>query len=174
MVEALARRDYPEADKIRDTCQRLSYRMADAGFTEGVRCVTELAMMTRIRLLQMMCSGVWNFACVLRSAVRANPDGTDEHMDNLMTVDAKTIGIWLAWDKFCNQLGLDPEKAICLGVWELPASFKVGVTRGMLESSDPDLDLEPDAETYTEHLDLLQYRWSRVQKIGRVPYVGHS
>jgi hypothetical protein len=71
LVEAMARRDDREADRLGDTCPRLTYRAEDQAFRERMRlastianrvCLNMRAGLAQIRMAKVFCQQAENFA----------------------------------------------------------------------------------------------------------------
>lgn len=163
MVEAMARMDYAEADKIIDTCQRKRYDMADAAYIEGFRCVHLMALYTRVMLLEMQSVGMAALGMLAHLKDRKDEEGEEEFSkwcDRLMWADANTQGVWLAWARFCADVGVDAAMAFSIGWSEAPDQFKVGVSAAFLDIEPP----EVDQEAYKRALDLFLGYWERVKR----------
>jgi hypothetical protein len=163
MVEAMARKDYAEADRIIDTCKRKRYEVADLAYTEGFRCVHLMAMHARVMLLEMQSIGMATLGLLAHLADRRDEEGQEEFSkwcDRLMCADANIQGIWLAWERFCAEVGVDADKAFSIGWSEVPDHFKVGMAGAMLDIEPP----EVDEEAYKRALDLFSGYWERVKR----------
>jgi len=163
MVEAMARKDYAEADRIIDTCQRKRYEMADVAYTEGFRCVHLMALYARVMLLEMQSVGMAALGMLAHYKDRKDEEGQEEFSkwcDRLMLADANIQGIWLAWERLCADVRVDAGKAFSMGWSEAPDHFKVGMAKAMLDIEPP----EVDQEAYKRALDLFSGYWERVKR----------
>lgn len=164
VVEAMARMDVAEADRLIDTCERKRYEMPDAEYSEGFRMVHSLAMEVRVNLLQHGMSGLAAMGVIANlknKKDRESKKRADAAVDRLLEVDAQIIGCWLAWEKFCHEIGVDPVKAMKMDGRGVPGWFQVGMVAELGTNQD---HIEPDAEAYQQTADLLRYGWERVPR----------
>jgi hypothetical protein len=74
--------------------------------------------------------------------------------------DGNTRGIWLAWERFCAEVGVDAGRAFSIGWSEAPDQFKRGTAAAFLVIESP----EVDQEAYKRALNLFSGYWERVKR----------
>ncbi len=96
-------------------------------------------------------------------ADRKDEEGEEEFSkwcDRLMLADANTQGVWLAWERFCADVGADAGNAFSIGWSEAPEQFKRGMAAAFLDIEPPAVD----REAYKRILDLFSGYWERVKR----------
>lgn len=145
VVEAMARKDYSEADRLIDTCEIKRYDMVNAEFKESLRMIHTLALHTHIWLLEQQTRAFAALAMIVHYV-----DGDDEKFERnctaLKDADERILGIWKAWEEFCRTVGVDPEKVMAMDGYDVPACYRRGLANEFL--SELDFELEPNQESY--------------------------
>src|ERR1035437_3386979 len=107
--EAMARKDYAEAERLADTCERKSYRMREASFQQNMQyihmsCLHALLLIEDAKYRAMAALGVLIYA-----QVKAHKKRRDSAIDVYIAMIGKILGTWAAWCEFCATAGVDPE-----------------------------------------------------------------
>ena len=168
MVEALARKDYGEADRLIDTCERKRYEMADASYTEAFRLLHTLALHTRVMLLEKQAAGMACLGALTHYAGKSGRKDRKEFsrlVNRLQQSDSRMSGIWAAWDGFCGRLKVNPEKALAMGWGEVPESFKHGVAAEVFGGELGEV-VETDQDAYAMASDFYEHAWKRIEDYG--------
>lgn len=158
VVEAMARKDHNEADRLIAACELKDYRMPDPAYTERLRAIHVQALHARLLMserhaLSLACMGVVQEYA--GKTDRKSKKLFDEWADKLRDIDAQMRGIWFAWEEFCADAGIDAEKTLVMAWGEVPEHYRSGTCQVLLS-----LDCkptEPDAEAYKMALGLFRH-----------------
>lgn len=96
-VEALARKDDPELERLRDSCPQKHYKGADHRYTEPLRLVTVYALHTEKLLSEYVLS-------FLLAHNTNQDDLADRCFQGIINTRA-------AWEKLLEEMGIDPQSA---------------------------------------------------------------
>jgi hypothetical protein len=158
-IEAFARRDVKEVDRLADTCGYTTLRIHGHAYFGRLRGFHELSMMHGL-LVRDMAIVVMGSAYQLERAETDTPEGSEaqnEALDHMVHAAVRIKAYVKAWEDFCAELAIEPEKTL-LTFYE--PSKEVVAFFDSLE------DLEADAETYVQHLGFLRDTWrNRLEKM---------
>lgn len=156
--EAMARKDYPEADRLADTCERKRYIMQDAAYLQRlqyihVSCLNALLAISEAEL---------RATAVAASMLLAKEKDTGK-IPNALPIFAAAIGeilgIWEAWQEFCATAGVDP---VCVikTCWGAVPRIVEGYP---LIDADQPKPIKADPEAKAGMLNLLMGHWRVIQ-----------
>jgi len=158
LYEALARRDYSEADRLADTCGRKNYKMPDAAYLQNLQYIHMACLQALLAISEAEArAGTAGVAMLLAKERDANPTG--DVLPVYTKAMSEIVGIWEAWQAFCARAGVNP-KAVILGCWGR-------VPRIVEELYAPDSGMaktiKADSETQAGMLDLFMRQWDTIQ-----------
>lgn len=137
-IEAAARQDLEELDKLNDTCPQKTYRGEDWYYTRMKHRYFNIALQYRITGDRLLMIALMSFLATLAY----DDDETSEKMDEAFkTVMARYKGRELAWAKFCDQLGVDGETLKKAASVEDDFAHEFLMTLGII-NVDPSLEAE--------------------------------
>ncbi|MDP2828114.1 MAG: hypothetical protein Q8O37_05865 [Sulfuricellaceae bacterium] len=102
-VEAMARGDTEESDRLLESCPKQIYRINDPEFSWRFARLISLALMNLVDSYQTLAKANRALAAYARS-----PD--DERMESYFHYKTEQFSIQEAWKRFCDSLGLDDDK----------------------------------------------------------------
>lgn len=109
-VEAMARGDMQEMDRLDDTCPRKSYYGIDRLYTHGLSELHALALLYETEVLSRLVR-VTAIQGVLIHLSRADSDEDDlrfdDYVEKMDILRAEIRGWNGAWEAFCEAIGLD-------------------------------------------------------------------
>lgn len=115
-IEALARGDIAEADRLADTCPEYVYRLPDTLYSLRFRDLLHLAT--------LVSAWAWRSAYRVLCAKAAinilernrSIDDTrlDEALEAIEQRTAELKGIYAAWERFCGHIGIDAQQVLRL------------------------------------------------------------
>ncbi len=157
VFEALARKDLSEADRLVDTCEMKSYRMADAAYLQRLQVIHLAALHARLLLDQQFANGLAATGVLAYSGLefaRKSMKLFSEGVDRLLCVDSQMRGIWLAWKDFCTEAAVDPLKVMEAAWGPVPAHYENGCAPLLLSLKRK--PREPDTEAYEMAIGLFR------------------
>ena len=95
-----------------------------------------------------------------RKKSRADKKKLSDWLNTLERQDSEMRGIWLAWERFCYDQGVDHEKAFSMGWSKADEIFKVGLAAAFLEIEPP----EPSPEACDRAMELFNSYSERLEK----------
>ncbi len=147
LVEALARKDLSEADKLVDTCEMKTYRMADAAYQQRLQVIHLAALHARLLLdhhFAISLAGAGIVAHCVDKSDRKSKKLFSESVEKLLSVDSQIRGVWCAWKDFCTEASVDPVKVMEATWGPVPEHYESGCAKVLLglecEPADPDPD----------------------------------
>lgn len=157
-VEAAARKDLPELDRLNDTCPRKSYVMDDLAYTDGKRQLWLLAAMVQIQVDRF---GFGAIAALMKLA-HGSPSDPDREstLDAACNLLARMKGCLDGWGEFCAEVGLDGD--VAFNAFGLSAGDRFETLCHCANVEAEDYDLQGDAESRSAVLDLCRHAWRRV------------
>ena len=166
--EAMARRDHNEANRLIDTCSKKTYRMPDAAYSEGVRCIYEVCLLALLMIAQAQSSalalmGLIALASDSESEEPRRIPNLDKIIEKYRHAENRIRGIWEAWGEFCATAGVDPEAVMRASWGDVPEC----ITRPFAESvfgAELAGMIEPDPDAKKVALGLFQARWEMYQE----------
>jgi len=156
--EAMSRKDYAEADRLADTCERKSYRMQDAAYLQNLQYIH----LSCLHALLAISEAESRVAAAGALMLLAKEKDTKKIRDALRIYAAairEILGIWEAWQEFCATAGVDPNSVMqtCWG----------GVPRIVegypLIDSDLPKTIKADPEAKAGMLNLFMGHWRVIQ-----------
>ncbi|MGH8647390.1 MAG: hypothetical protein ACREX4_24190 [Gammaproteobacteria bacterium] len=155
-IEALARGDGAEADRLADTCPQYTYRLPDC----------EYAMRTAdlIGLAALATTWAWDSAyCALAAQTAIHRRGSEAKLDRLLEARSARIaevkGIYAGWEEFCEHLAVGAElvlRACGFDVTEKPWATGAGSEH-----------IAPSLQTKEAVFDALLECWNGDQAVSR-------
>lgn len=170
LMEALARGDYAEATRVRDTCPEKTYRMPDAEYSIAVGVLHDLALLVTVFALEnalrgFAALGVLSCFRALEDAQQAKHQLTDSVLEEAVRAYQENIasykGVYAAWEQFCAGVGVD-DKAVL-------KAFLLDHLAGFFQSAGGE-DIAPNPDTAKSMMDLLNRHWEAGVN-GEVPQV---
>ena len=154
--EAMARKDYAEADRLADTCERKSYTMQDAAYLQNLQYI-HLSCLHALLSISEAESRAAAAAAMMLLAKDKDAEKRREDLHRYAAAIREILGIWEAWREFCATAGVDPE-AVMRTCWG-------NVPRILGEHPLSDLlkPFKPDPEAKAGMLDLFMGRWREIQ-----------
>jgi hypothetical protein len=157
-IEAAARRDIAELDRLNNTCPRLTYRTEDWKYSRLKIVLYDLALAqsgdrSKFELL----------ACFALTIIVATEGDNDTEQENAEAVSMFTDAVTAyrakseAWERFCRQIGIKRETAeTAFGLGQSPV---IQVIESVAES----LDLAPgfDEQKVVQELASLEALWDK-------------
>lgn len=156
--EAMARKDYAEADRLADTCERKSYRMQDAAYLQNLQyihlsCLNALLMMSEAKQRAIAALGMLIHA----KEKKGTQELRDKAIDIYIATIAQMLGTREAWWEFCATAGVDPESVMRTCWGDVPH----WINEQLLSDIPEPIKADPDAKA--EALGLFMRRWREIQ-----------
>jgi hypothetical protein len=148
-VEAFARLDIAEIDRLQDTCGYVSIREHAPAYFARLRGFWELSMFHGIRARD----GTVGFALALGKLCKSTDQMEDEDIDLLIGWTAGLKGLNGAWEEFCKELGVDPTNT------DLSYYTQAKKIVASIDEFIPDEIIEPNTEMQSEWLETLRDMW---------------
>ena len=152
-VEAFARGDIEEVDRLQDTCGYVSIRQHAPAYFQRLRSFWELSMMQGIKVRDQLIL----FYIGLHRLTRDEPDERDVLVTAVENIKALTT----AWEVFCNELAIDPDKADWEKVNFTDHAFAIALVKDLEDGLEPTERLEPNAEMHSMWLEHLRGSWRK-------------
>lgn len=107
-VEALARGDLGEVDRLNDTCPRKQYEIGDLAYHTRLNELWRMALMAKHEMLELSHNLTACLAVIvtLEGGDREDSEGYERVTDAYERGLAALKGKRAAWDDFCSELGL--------------------------------------------------------------------
>ena len=155
--EAMARKDYGEADRLADTCERKSYRMQDAAYLQNLQYIHLSCLHALLMISEAKSRAVGALGLLVHAHEKAVKKRRDKAIDVYIAAMGEILGTWEAWREFCATAGVDPDSVMrtCWG----------GVPHWINEhplSGIPN-PIKADPEAKAEALGLFMRRWREIQ-----------
>lgn len=153
-IEALARRDEQELDRLNETCPRKTYVCDDWAYRGRLRDLWILAMSHALDI-QRLGQSILVLAMCLNAETKGDESADEDLSEKVERLGGRILAHLEAWRQFCADLGLDGDRAL--------VAFQVdpmGPLRVLLGEEARDLlNLEPDAEEVARRADELRDFW---------------
>ena len=165
MVDALARQDYVEADRIVDTCERKRYMATDAAYTQRFMGLHTLALFGRVMIMEEYAKASTALAMSISLSEKTAQEAKVKRLDwiqMLEDADRRIVGVWNAWQELCDKAGVDAQKAMSMGWAPIPGYFKDGLLAFVVPGKVP--RPEPDAEAYESAKSLFDRQWDMIEE----------
>lgn len=157
-IEAFSRGDLEEVDRLQDTCGYVNVRMHAPCYFQRLRSFNELSMLQGIKIRDQLTL----FYIGFERMARHGPDEGDLFATSIANIKA----LITAWEMFCQELGIDPDKS----EWEKANltgnAFAKTLVNDLEDGLEPDEKLDPDAYAYAMWLENLRSLWrTRIEKV---------
>ncbi len=159
-LEAFARLDLIEIDRLQGTLPTLNYRTTDMRYWRRLQIFTTLALMHGVWRNQafkraLMASTVLD-VCEDPGTAEALAAGVSKSVSRLLAYDA-------AWDAFCESIGIDPK----IGLQSVSLEMDGPIESMMLDAwtGIEGIDCDMDESFRDEVLELYRLRWHSIDKI---------
>ena len=155
--EAMARKDYAEADRLADTCERKSYKMQDAAYLQNLQYihVSCLHALLAISEAESRAAAAAALALIAKTDDPMRP--RDDAMRGYVSALREILGIWEAWREFCAIAGVNPESVMRTCWGGLPRMI------GERPPSELTKTIAADPEAKAGMLELFMNRWQTLQ-----------
>jgi hypothetical protein len=162
-VQALARGDMNELDRLIDTCPQKTYRMGDLAFFTRLRELLTIALMARVEILSTSYKALGMLSVLL--ALESGEEGEEGEEakgaavaeESYLRLSAMTKGKRAAWTDFCNGLGLDGDEVMRAFHFQKDDELLTELWDGL------SADVEADDEARQNLLANLQDAWATVE-----------
>lgn len=165
VVEAIARKDLSEADRLIDTCEIKTYTMRDAAYSERLRAIHTAALHALLMLEHQHAATLAMLGPLLFYADkndRKSKEGFADAAEKLRVLDSHTRGVWFAWEEFCADAGVDPVKTLEVAWGPVPDYYRHGSAKVLIGMEcEP---AEPEPEEYKRALNLFSQGLDTLQK----------
>jgi len=157
--EAMGRKDYVEADRLADTCERKSYRMQDAAYLQSLQHIH----LSCLHALLAIGEAESRASAAGVSMLLAQKKDTKQNRDAFHIYAAairEISGIWEAWQEFCATAGVDPVCVMQTCWGDVPRMVKGYPLIG----SDQPKTIKANPEAKAGMLNLFIGRWRVIQE----------
>lgn len=155
--EAMGRKDYAEADRLADTCERKSYRMQDSAYLQSLQHIHVFCLYTLLFIEEAKSRAGAVLGMLLFAQEKGSKRLRDEAIVAYIATVGEILGTWEAWREFCATAAVDPE-AVMRTCW--------GNVPDWINSyplSDEIKPIKADPEAKARMLNLLMGRWRVIQ-----------
>lgn len=94
-VEAIARKDDPEIERLNTTCPKITYKQADLRYADALKGIVTMAITTELHLT----SG-------LLSCIASSKAGMEDAADQFLQI---TVNRQAAWSRYMQSQGISPD-----------------------------------------------------------------
>lgn len=158
LIEALARRDYAEATRVRDTCPEKTYRMRDAEYSMAVSVLADLALLVTVFALENALRGFTALGVLACFGVLDDEQQARQITDSVLEEAVRACqeyiasykGVYAAWEQFCLSVGVDANAVLKASLLDRFAGF--------FQSAGSE-DIAPNPDTAKSMIDLLNRHW---------------
>jgi predicted secreted protein len=155
--EAMARKDYAEADRLADTCERKSYRMQDAAYLQNLQYIHLSCLYALLSISEAESRAVAALALLIHAQEKAIKQRRDNAIDAYIAAVGEILGTWEAWREFCATAGVDPESVMRTCWGNVPEWINNYPFSDVIE------EIEADPEAKARALDLFMRHWRVIQ-----------
>jgi hypothetical protein len=160
-VQALARGDMNELDRLIDTCPKKTYRTADLAFFTRLKELLTITLMARVEILSTSnkALGVLSVLLALESGDEdEDTEGVAIAEESYLRLAAMQKGKRAAWNDFCNGLGLDGEEVMRAFHFQEDDELLTELGQGLAN------DVEADNDARQNLLTSLQDAWATIEQ----------
>lgn len=160
-VEALARGDMDELDRLNDTCPRKRYEIGDLAYHTRVNELWRLALLVKTELLKLRQNMAATLAVIvtLESAEDDDADGYETALSVYERMCGILKGKQTAWAEFCQGLGLTGEEVFrAFGLEDTDSDIAV-----IILSLDPNREIAPSNDAHNSTVRALRDCWATVE-----------
>jgi hypothetical protein len=154
-VDALARKDDQELDRLNETCPRKTYVCDDWAYRGRLRDLWILAMSHALDIQRLGQTILVLCAMCMNAETKGDESAHEDLSEKLERLGGRLLAHLKAWRQFCAELGLDGDRALV--AFQLDAMGPLGVLLG--EEARDLLNLEPDAEEVARRAEELRDFW---------------
>jgi hypothetical protein len=159
-VQALARGDMNELDRLIDTCPQKTYRTGDLAFFTRLRELLTIALMARVEILTTSNKALGMLSVLL--AFESGEEGEEAKWaavaeESYLRLSAMTKGKRVAWTDFCKGLGLNDDEVMRAFHFQKDDELLGELWQGLAA------DVEADDEARRNLLANLQDAWATVE-----------
>lgn len=161
-VEALARGDMDELDRLNDTCPRKNYMIGDLAYHTRLTELWRMALLAKHEVLELS----QNLTALLAILVTLESDDREDSESYEIAAVAYERGLAIlkgkraAWDDFCSELGLTGDDVL--------RAFRLGYpdddVASLVLSLDVCDDMQADVTTHQKMLQVLRDSWGLVER----------
>ena len=160
-VQALARGDMNELDRLIDTCPKKTYRTGDLAFFTRLKELLTMALMARVEILSTSTKALGMLSVLLAlesSDEDEDTEGVAAAEETYIRLSAMLKGKRAAWNDFCSGLGLDGD--------EVMRAFHFQEDDELLNELGQAMgaDVEADDDARQNLLKGLQNAWDTVEQ----------
>jgi hypothetical protein len=141
-IEALARRDEQELDRLNETCPRKTYVCDDWAYRGRLRDLWILAMGHALDIQRLGQTILVLCAMCMNAETKSDESAHEDLSEKVERLGGRLLAYLEAWRQFCADLGLDGDRALV--AFQLDPMGPLGVLLG--EEARELLNLEPDEE----------------------------
>lgn len=160
-VEAFARLDGAEIDRLQETMQQKSYRMSDAGYWRRLHLLNTLALTHGLRRKEIVARAL--------SAIAVITFTDDPEQEEGM---ATTLGLFMgklkayddAWRRFCKSIGIDPRTAL-KGFQVEPEDETDAIFVEIFDATEG-LNTDMNEALRDELVDMYESLWDKAVSVG--------
>lgn len=156
VFEALGRQDYIEADRLVGTCAEKYYRMTETAYSMGMSAIHDCCMHALLLIAEdsgRVMAYVGMLVATANSRQRSMRKQFSEAEKAYIHALGKVFGHWTAWQKFCSEVGVDPEAVVRASWGDVPPC--VAVCHPLLINGL----IVPDPEIMAQTLGLFRAEW---------------
>lgn len=160
-VEALARGDMDEIDRLNDTCPRKRYEIGDLAYHTRLNELWRMALLVKTELLKLRQNMAATLAVIvtLESAEDDDADSFETAVAAYGRMCAVLKGKQAAWAEFCQGLGLTGDDVF--------RAFRLNDLdddmAAIVLSLDPPCEIVPSNDAHDLMIQTLRDCWSRVE-----------
>lgn len=144
-IEAFARRDWEEVDRLRDTCDYGTFRVHGLAYFERLRGFQSIAMAHGIFVRDLVIAFLTSAWALSRGAEQS--DESDDTPEPIVRAIAYIKARAKAWADFCAELAIDPA---------MPDFTYYKQSQDLVAEFE---DVEADPEMYSAQLENLRGAW---------------
>lgn len=156
--ESMARKDFAEADRLADTCERKTYKMPDAAYQQNMQYIHLSCLHALLLIEEQTSQAVAALGLLLLANNTANKKLRADAAESYIAAVSAILGTWEAWREFCATAGVDPQ-SVMRTCWGCIPNF---IAKHPLPNSSTPIVADPEAKA--EALGLFMRRWCEIQQ----------
>lgn len=155
VVEALARKDEQELDRLNGTCPRKTYVCDDWAYHGRLRDLWILAMNHALDIQRLGLAILVLFVTGLNAESKADESAQEDLSEKVERLGGRLLAHLEAWRRFCAELGIDGDRALV--AFHLDPLGPLGVLLG--EEARDLSNFKPHLEQVARRADELRDFW---------------
>jgi len=160
-VEAFARRDVVEIDRLQETMPQQTYRMSDAGYWQRLHMLNTLALTHGLRRKEIVARSLSALAVIM---LTDDDDAEGKCVGTLGRFMGKLKAYDDAWQRFCDSIGID--SAIVLQGFQIEPHDEVDKLFADMLDAIEGLEAGMDESLRDELVAMYESLWDKAVSVG--------